>query len=344
MKPPIRSVLIFFALIVLAASASAQADEICGEVGLRPTMDSPGEKVPYVYGRIILKGHDPSAKFPKVTVGFLDAQRSQGRLTVYKSGNYCFRRSSGGGGTIIIEVEGVETARRSLSSLGPLQQREDFEIYLTQLQRSVPPGVVSAKFSRPQNEKTVGLYRQTAEAERDKKLDKAVKYGKEIVSIDPADFIAWAKLGSLYFEQNSLSDAESAFKRSLELKPEYTPALINFGTLRAVQKQFDAAIELFKQAIATDATSARSYRLMGEAYLQIRKGTLGLEALNEAIKLDPIGQAECHLLIARLYDLAGAKNLASHEYKIFLTKVPNHPDKKKFEQYIKENPEVREKP
>ena len=49
--------------------------------------------------------------------------------------------------------------------------------------------------------------------------------------------------------------------------------------------------------------------------------------------------AECHLLLARLYDLAGAKNLATHEYKIFLTKIPDHPDKKKLEEYIKKNPE-----
>ncbi|MBP6003166.1 MAG: hypothetical protein KA746_07010 [Pyrinomonadaceae bacterium] len=52
-----------------------------------------------------------------------------------------------------------------------------------------------------------------------------------------------------------------------------------------------------------------------------------------------IGMAECHLLKARLYDLAGAKNLASHEYKTFLAKVTEHPEKKKFEKYIKDNPE-----
>ena len=339
MKSPIRYILIVFATIVLAGIADAQADDICRDFGLRPTLDEPGAKVPYVYGRIAVKGYDPSAKFPKITVGFLDAQRSQGRLTIDRSGNYCFRRSSGGGGTLIVEVDGVETVRKSLASLGPSNQREDFEIYLTQSKTLAPPGVVSTKFSRPRNDKTVELYQKAAEAERDKHPEKAVNYVKEIVSIDPVDFIAWAKLGSLHFERNSLSDAESAFKKSLELKPEYTPALINLGTLRAVQKEFEAAIEIFKQAVSIDPTAARTYRLLGEAYLQVRKGTLGLEALNESIRLDPVGMAECHLLIARLYDLAGAKNLAAREYKIFLKKVPDHPDKKKFEQYIKDNPD-----
>ena len=49
--------------------------------------------------------------------------------------------------------------------------------------------------------------------------------------------------------------------------------------------------------------------------------------------------AECHLQLAHLYELAGAKKLAAHEYALFMAKVPDHPDRKKFEKYIKDNPE-----
>ena len=341
MNPLIRFVAISFALIALAGGVRAQADEVCREFGETPTRESntQGRAVPYIYGYVVLKGLTAGAKPPRVTVTYSDSLQPARKQPIGRSGNYCFKKL-GSGGILIVEVDGQETARKSVSDLGVVRQREDFEVYPQQaVQQTVPPGVVSAKFSRPPNEKTVDLYQKTAEAESNKDVGKAIKYVKEIIAIDPADFIAWAKLGSLYFAQNSLADAETAFKRSLELKTNYPPALINFGTMRAIQKQFDAAIELFKQAIASDANSARAYRLLGEAYLQVRKGTLGLEALNQAITLDPIGQAECHLLIARLYDLVGAKPRASHEYKLFLAKVPNHPDKKKFEQYIKDNPE-----
>jgi hypothetical protein len=50
--------------------------------------------------------------------------------------------------------------------------------------------------------------------------------------------------------------------------------------------------------------------------------------------------AESHLLLAVLYDRAGAKDLASREYRLFLSKVRDHPDQKKFEKYIKDNPET----
>ncbi|HEX8250725.1 MAG TPA: tetratricopeptide repeat protein [Pyrinomonadaceae bacterium] len=293
--------------------------------------------MPYVFGRVALKDFDPGAKLPNVTVALVDNQ-STSRWSVGKTGNYCFKLKSSNS-TLIVEVDGVEVARRTLASFGASQQREDFEIYSTQSQKSIPPKAVSAKFFHPVNPKTVELYKKTAEAESRKNSEKAIEHLKEIVSIDPADFIAWAQLGILYEDKNLLAEAESAFRKSLELKIEYAPAWLHMGKIRVAQKQLEAAIEIFKHVTSIEPTSARAFQLLGETYLQARQGTLGAEALNQAIKLDPTGMAESHLLLAHLYNLAGAKQLAAREYKIFLTKQPNHPDKKKFEQYIKNNPE-----
>ena len=339
MNPFIKSGLVLFFFILLSLNVNAQADQFCSEAGLNPTLDSPFAHVPYVFGRIVLKGYEQGAKLPSVRISFTDSQQAISRLSVGKSGNYCFRLRTTGGGTLVVEVDGIESARRTLASLGPAQQREDFEIYSPQSQKSAAPGVISAKFFHPPNPKTLELYKKTVEAESKKNTGKAIEHLKEIVSIDPADFIAWAKLGTVYVEKNSLAEAEAAFRKSLELKVEYTPAWIHMGKIRVAQKQFEAAIEIFKHAISLEPASARAYQLLGETYLQARQGTLGAQALNEALKLDPMGMAECHLLLGRLYDLAGAKNLATREYKIFLTKEPNYPDKKKLEEYIKKNPE-----
>ncbi len=110
--------LVFLALMMLAGTVAAQVDDICAEFGFRPSFDDPGAKVPYVYGRIVVNGHDAGAKFPKITVNFMDPRQSQSRVTIDKSGSYCFRRSISGGGTLIVEVDGIETARKSISSIG----------------------------------------------------------------------------------------------------------------------------------------------------------------------------------------------------------------------------------
>lgn len=323
-------------VLLLGAGAAAQVDDICREFGYTPTLDFQLLKTPYVFGRVVVKGVEPNAKFPSVTVNFIDPQQVNRRITVDRRGNYCFRRSSLGG-TLIVEVEGTETARRVVSSIGPSHHREDFELEVRQPQE--PPGVISAKFYRPPNERTTALYRKAGEAEADGRTDHAIAAVKEIVAIDRDDFIAWSKLGSLYLADNRLKEAETAFRRALEIRGDYTPALINLGTVAAVQKYYPAAIVLFQEAIKTDPESPRTYRLLGEAYLQNKQGTLGLASLDKALSLDPVRMAECHLLKARLYDLAGAKHLAAVEYKAFLAKVPDHRDKKTFEQYIKDHPE-----
>src|SRR5438552_16026281 len=108
----IRSALILCAMIVLAGCARAQVDEICAESGINPSLDSPFAHVPYVYGRVVLKGFDPSAKRPKVTIILGDVGQSADRWLIDKSGNYCFKRKTSGG-TLIVEVDGIEAARRT---------------------------------------------------------------------------------------------------------------------------------------------------------------------------------------------------------------------------------------
>lgn len=317
--------------------ANGQIDDFCAEFGSTPSLNSPWANIPYVFGRITFRSNDAGAKFSRITITLVGPQQSQKRLTVERSGNYCFRRAANAGGTLIVEVDGVETTRRYIPSFGPAQLREDFEIFPDQ--KSAPPAAISAKYAYPPNDKTIELYKKATQAEAAKEPGLVIDFLKEIVAIDKADFIAWAKLGSLYFEQNNLADAEASFRRSLELKVEYVPAWINMGKIRMSQKQYGTAIAIFKHASSLEPDSARIYQILGEAYLQNRQGTLGAEALNKALELDPVGMAECHLQLAHLYQLAKANRLATAEYRKFLVKVPDHPDKKKFEKFIKENPE-----
>ena len=336
MKAFLSAIILSLIGLVAPAVVRAQVDDICREFGVIPSLDMPWSQIPYLYGKIMLHGFDPGSK-PRVTVIFADRDNPSKKISLSKTGSYCFKRA-GSGGSIVIEVDGIEITRRSLPSFGAAQHREDFDIYPNSSANSAPPGTVSAKFSHPRNEKTVELYQKAAKAEREKDLAAAAGFVKEIVAIDPADFIAWSILGSLYLDQKAFADSDAALRKSLGLKIEYTTAWINVGRLRVAQKQLEAAIEIFKHAASLEPKSARIYRLLGETYLQAKQGTQGVEALNVAITLDPAGMADCHLLIARLYDLAGARTLAAREYRAFLAKVPDYPDKGKLEKYIAENP------
>jgi tetratricopeptide (TPR) repeat protein len=104
-------------------------------------------------------------------------------------------------------------------------------------------------------------------------------------------------------------------------------------------KKSDKAIEALKAAFAIEPTSADVNHYLGEAYFLIRKGSLGVEHMNKAIEIAPNEKADLHLRIASLYNTAGYKNLAANEYKLFLKKRPDYPDRQRMEKYIAENQE-----
>lgn len=336
MQSPFQPFSVVAAVVILCWSAYAQANEVCGSV----SGGSVWASTRAVYGRIAISGQSSGQKFPKVTVTLFSQGRSLASSTIDRSGNYCFLDVNGSGATLIVELEGREVGRQDLpmSTLGINQLRQDFEIAVGE--QTAKPGNISAKYQYPRAGKNAELFDAANIALKEKDKDKATSLIKQLVETDPRDFIAWAMLGSIYFEKNDLTGAESAFQKALAARPDLGVAMMNIGRIRLMQNQVDSAIDFLLRATKADPNYARSFQLLGEAYLLARKGTLGVDALNQAIDLDPFGMAECHLLLARLYDRAGAKNFASREYRRFLEKVPGHPDKKKFEKYIADNPDV----
>src|SRR5215207_5239098 len=115
-------------IAVLPTVALTQADDMCREFGVMPSLDKPWAQIPYLFGTVQLHGFDPSLK-PKVAVVFSDRDNPSKRITLSRSGNYCFKRTASAGGTLLIEVDGIEVARRTLASYGAAQQREDFDVY-----------------------------------------------------------------------------------------------------------------------------------------------------------------------------------------------------------------------
>ncbi|MGD9587332.1 MAG: tetratricopeptide repeat protein [Pyrinomonadaceae bacterium] len=324
---------VHFYVIILASAGWA-----VGQVeGIRQATGMPMSNERMVYGRVNLEGLEPG-EIPSVTVKLLSPRLQSARTTIDREGYYYFKELTVSGGTVIVEVNGTEVARQTALSVGPLQQRLDFFVKVPSTNTLARPGTVDARYAYERSKENRELFEKAVEFIEHDKPARAVPLLKKVVTSDPNDYAAWTILGAAYTAASDLVNAEAAYRSALAVNPSSVPTLTSLGRLYLKLEKFGSAVEVLEKAVAGDPNLAIAFRLLGEAYLLIKLGSKGIPALTEALRLDPVGMADSHLLLARLYHVVGARHLASLEYKQFLEKVPDHPEKKKMQDYIKKNP------
>lgn len=270
---------------------------------------------------------------------FMDG-RMVARQKVANGGRYRFVGIRGGEYDIVVEIDNQEVARLrvNVGIVGTGSEvRRDIELEWRELARGTSG-------PRRQTISVADFYERSGTARSDfhkaqtaldnKKYAEAQQLLERIVTADGKDFQAWTELGTALLLQKKEDEAEKAYLRATEEKPDFFLALLNLGRLRSVKKNFAEAIDPLTRAVDANATSAEANFLLGEAYLQLKKGSKAVGYLNEAARL---GRAEAHLRLAALYDLAKLKDRAVAEYEQFLQKKPDYQDRKKLEKYIADN-------
>jgi Flp pilus assembly protein TadD len=257
------------------------------------------------------------------------------RQTVASHGSYRFLNLANGWYALVVEVEGTEVARLRVQVVSTF--KTDFRQDISMEWRGMPgkaAGNVSVADFYKRATASQKLYDRAAEAMGAKRYADATALLLQVVGTDTQDYQAWTELGTSYLFQDKADDAERAYLRAAEAKPTFALAYVNLGRMRLAQKNYDAAIEVLTKAVALQPPSADANFLLGEAYLQLKKGSKAVPYMNEAARL---GRADAHLRLATLYNAAGMKDRAAAEYEQYLAKKPDAPDRKKLEQYVKEN-------
>jgi tetratricopeptide (TPR) repeat protein len=261
-----------------------------------------------------------------------------GRQSVPNKGRYRFMNLENGNYDLVVEVEGAEVARiraRILAS-GAFKTdiQQDIELEWRARPSTAKTGgasVVDLYRRAPSNQK---LYDRAEEALTAKKYVDAATLLQELVVADAQDYQAWTELGTAYLLSEKADESEKAYLQAVAVKPTFALPYINLGRLRMARKDYDGAADILTKAVALQPPSADANFLLGETYLQMKKGGKAVPYLEVAARL---GRADAHLRLATLYNAVGLKERAAAEYEQFLLKKPDHPDRKKMEQYIKEN-------
>jgi tetratricopeptide (TPR) repeat protein len=320
------------AILFSVAAVHGQTDDVRQATGLPIPIGAP-----VIYGQVVIRGLAAGEHKPTVFVSLIANGVQADRTQANDRGYYYFLRSPGDGVVLVFEVSNSEIGRAPLFSGMGNSVRRDIEIDMHAVQATkMAPGVVSVEMY-PRSAANNERLDKARAAVKANKPQEALTFFKQIITDDPKDFVTWTEIGSLYFANSKFIDAELAYGKALEQKPDFMPALMNVGKLYLSQKKDDMAIAAFLQAASADPTFAEAFHYLGEAYLNAKQGSNAVKALNEAIRLEPAAMAELHLRLAALYDAAGAKGQAAAEYRRFLDKRPNYADKDKLEAYIKAN-------
>ncbi len=333
MRPHIALLAAVAFVAFLAARPAPAQRERAGKPGTGNTL----------YGTLSVKEESPGAAGTLTFSLILNMENGNilDRQQVSANGNYRFLAVPNGIYNLVVEKDGEQVARvqLNLQELRPTDIRKDLSLEW----RSNAPGAAnaprlpSADVYAMRNAENATRFEAALKAGKAQDRDRAVSLLREILKEDPNDFEAWTELGTMEFLRGKSDEADKAYAKSLEARPTYFPALLNLGKSRVARKNYDGAIEVLTRAAQAQPQSADVQYFLGESYLQIKKGSKAVGCLNEALRLDPVGKADAHLRLATLYNAANMKDKAAAEYTQFLAKKPDYPDKKKLEEYIRQN-------
>jgi len=265
-----------------------------------------------------------------------------GRQTVGNNSRYRFLNVADGRYDVVVEVEGSEVARIRVfvQSAYKTDFRQDIHLEWRAVgnhRQRAKPNTISADDFYERNGRNKSTFERAQRLLDNGRSAEAASTLKQLVDADPKDFQAWTELGTAYLMEGDIAEAEKAYRQAIQAKPTFALALLNLGRVLITQNKFAESVDPLRGATQARPDWADTHFLLGKTYLKLKQGSKAVPELNEAVRLDPTGKAEAHLLLAALYDAAGVKDRAAKEYQQFLATNPDYHDRRKLERYISEH-------
>lgn len=173
-----------------------------------------------------------------------------------------------------------------------------------------PQTVEEAVADIPQklSEKLDQLWSIAHESLKTKKYLRAEKALLTILRVDEKNASAYNRLGILYAQQRSLTDAIECFEIAQSLEPSAS-SLHNVGLIYYETGNYEKAALAFEQALAIDNELAARHIAYAKALEKLGNQRKVIESLEKAIELDPNPQTLN--ILADAYERNGQTDLAT---------------------------------
>lgn len=136
-------------------------------------------------------------------------------------------------------------------------------------------------------------------------LDRAIKTYCDAISVEPENYLTYAKTGLALWEKDYLEESIVAFHKSIELNPNFEIAQNNLGVvyLDGIGEPKES-VQYFRNAIDINPNYTLAYFNLGRAYQAIGEKALSAEYFQMTLDLNKITQEMSEKEIRqRLYEL-----------------------------------------
>jgi tetratricopeptide (TPR) repeat protein len=127
-------------------------------------------------------------------------------------------------------------------------------------------------------------------AQMENKLDEAITYYSEVISLQPDAStltIVYQGRGFAYFLKREFAPAIGDFTKAMEYNPNDAITYYSRGTAYSLAREFDLAIKDYTKAIELKPEFSEVYVHRGAAYVDNNEVDLALKDFSEAIELKP---------------------------------------------------------
>lgn len=163
-----------------------------------------------------------------------------------------------------------------------------------------------------------------------RKIDQAISSLDHSIELFPEYFQAWTERGHLRIAQGKYRDAAADFAKALEVNNRYGPALRGSGLCKFEQGKFAEAVMDLELATTVEPDVANTHLYLGIAQLALDHRVPARAALQQAVRIDPVGAARAHVHLADLNMRENKMHEAAAELRAYLEAAPNAPDAQKF--------------
>lgn len=151
--------------------------------------------------------------------------------------------------------------------------------------------------------------------------DESLKYVEQALALDQNHAASYNLLGVLKFRKKSYVEAQAAFQKYLEFKPDDSEAHSNLGYVLEAQARNDKAEEEYKKAVAIDGNGNACFGL-AKLYLEQKKLPEALDYAEKAAAKNN-RSAAAHNLLGVVLNQSGKYAEAAASFEKALSITPN---------------------